>query len=89
MACLSPTSAAKGGELRGQDTSQRESPRHWLEYFRSCYGPVGKAFAALDPQARDQLEADLYALLDKVNVADHGTLVIPSEYLEAVVTIAG
>ena len=33
-----------------------------------------------------KLEADLYALLDMFNVAQDGTLVAPSEYLEVVVT---
>jgi hypothetical protein len=45
-----------------------------------------KAFAAIDPKAREALEADLYALLDKFNVAEDGTLVVPSEYLEVVIT---
>ena len=45
-----------------------------------------KAFAALDPEARKALEKDLLALLDKYNVAEDGTLVLPSEYLEAVIT---
>jgi hypothetical protein len=47
---------------------------------------VVKAFAAIDPPAREALEADLYALLDKFNIAADGTLVIPSEYLEVVIT---
>jgi ubiquinone/menaquinone biosynthesis C-methylase UbiE len=63
-----------------------KSPEHWVEIFRSYYGPVVKAFAAIDPEARAALEADLYALLDKFNVADDDTLVIPSEYLEVVAT---
>jgi ubiquinone/menaquinone biosynthesis C-methylase UbiE len=63
-----------------------KSPEHWVEIFRSYYGPVVKAFAAIDQQARDALEADLHALLDKFNVAEDGTLVIPSEYLEVVIT---
>ena len=62
------------------------SPKHWVEVFRGYYGPVVKAFAALDPEAREALEADIYALLAKCNVADDGTLVIPSEYLEVVIT---
>ena len=45
-----------------------------------------KAFAAIDPQAREALESDLNYLLNKLNVAADGTLVIPSEYLEAVIT---
>ena len=60
--------------------------KHWVEMFRSYYGPVLKAFAAIDPAAREALGADLYALLDEFNVAEDGTLVIPSEYLEVVIT---
>ena len=63
-----------------------KSPKHWVETFRTFYGPVVKAFAAIDPQARTALEADLYALLDTFNIATDGTLVIPSEYLEVVIT---
>ena len=59
---------------------------HWLEIFRGYYGPVLKAFAAIEPEARDTLEADIYALLDAFNVARDGTLVLPSEYLEVVIT---
>ena len=63
-----------------------KSPAHWLEIFRDYYGPVLKAFASLAPEARTALEKDLLALLDKHNVAKDGTLVLPSEYLEAVIT---
>jgi ubiquinone/menaquinone biosynthesis C-methylase UbiE len=62
-----------------------KSPKHWLEIFRTYYGPVLKAFEAIDPQSRKALEADLYALLDEFNIAKDGTLVIPSEYLEVVI----
>src|SRR5262249_42660859 len=58
------------------------SPDHWLDTFRTYYGPVVKAFEAIDPKVRAVLEADLRALMDKFNVADDGTLVVPSEYLE-------
>ncbi len=63
-----------------------KSPAHWLEIFRDYYGPVLKAFASINPEARKALEKDLYALLDQYNVAKDGTLVLPSEYLEAVIT---
>jgi ubiquinone/menaquinone biosynthesis C-methylase UbiE len=63
-----------------------KSPRHWIEIFRGYYGPVVKAFAAIDPERREPLEADLYALIDRFNVAQDGTMVVPSEYLEAVIT---
>jgi len=58
-----------------------KSPRHWVEFFRQYYGPVLKTFAALDPEARVGLEADLYALIDRFNATRDGTLVVPSEYL--------
>lgn len=63
-----------------------KSPKHWVEIFSTYYGPMVKAFAATDPEARKALEADLYALLGEFNVAGDGTLVIPSEYLEVVIT---
>jgi ubiquinone/menaquinone biosynthesis C-methylase UbiE len=66
-----------------------KSPVHWLEIFRDYYGPVLKAFASLNPEARKALEKDLLALLDQHNVAKDGTLVLPSEYLEAVITKKG
>jgi ubiquinone/menaquinone biosynthesis C-methylase UbiE len=63
-----------------------KSPAHWLEIFRDYYGPVLKAFASLNPESRKELEKDLYALLDQNNAAKDGTLVLPSEYLEVVIT---
>jgi SAM-dependent methyltransferase len=62
-----------------------KSPQHWVDLFRTYYGPVLKAFEVIDPQARTALEADLYALVDEFNVANDGTMVVPGEYLEAVV----
>jgi ubiquinone/menaquinone biosynthesis C-methylase UbiE len=61
------------------------SSEHWLEIFRSYYGPVVKAFEALDGPGGAALETDILALLGKFNAAGDGTLVIPSEYLEAVI----
>jgi len=63
-----------------------KSPAHWLEIFRDYYGPVLKAFASLNPESHKALEKDLYALLDQNNAAKDGTLVLPSEYLEVVIT---
>jgi ubiquinone/menaquinone biosynthesis C-methylase UbiE len=65
------------------------SPAHWLEIFRTYYGPVLKAFAAVDPKAQKSLEDDLLALMAEFNIAEDGTLVVPSEYLEAVITKRG
>lgn len=61
------------------------SPRHWLDVFRSWYGPMLKAFAALDAQGQAALEADLLALIGRMNRSDDATMVLPSAYLEVVV----
>jgi ubiquinone/menaquinone biosynthesis C-methylase UbiE len=65
-----------------------KSPEHWIEIFRTYYGPMCKAFAAIDEDARAALENDLRGLINEFNLADDGTVVIPSEYLEAVITKA-
>ena len=62
------------------------SPEHWLEVFRNYYGPVLKAFAALEPAAQPALANDLIALIGRFNRANDGTMVAPSEYLEIVIT---
>jgi ubiquinone/menaquinone biosynthesis C-methylase UbiE len=61
------------------------SPKHWLDVFRTYYGPVLKAFAALPPPAQAALEQDLVELIGRFNRANDGTVVVPSEYLEVVV----
>lgn len=62
------------------------SPDHWLEIFKTFYGPTLKAFAALDANGQAALNRDLLALLEEFNHADDGTIVVHSEYLEAVIT---
>lgn len=61
------------------------SPDHWLDVFKTYYGPVLKAFAALDGGGRAALEQDLRALIGRFNKSSDDTLVVPSEYLEVVV----
>ena len=62
------------------------SPQHWLDTFRTFYGPMLKAFAALDPAGQGALTRDLLALVARFNRAGDGSVVVPSEYLEVVVT---
>ena len=61
------------------------SAQHWLTVFRGYYGPMLKAFAALDEAGQARLEADLLALVAQFNRAEDGTMVVPSEYLEIVI----
>ncbi|MBL8736938.1 MAG: class I SAM-dependent methyltransferase [Planctomycetes bacterium] len=61
------------------------SAEHWLEVFRTWYGPMGRAFAALDESGQQALAADLTDLLQRSHRGGPG-LAVPSEYLEVVVT---
>lgn len=61
------------------------SAQHWVDLFRTYYGPVHKAFAALNVEQAMQLEQDIIALIGRFNRADDGSMVVPSEYLEIVV----
>lgn len=61
------------------------SAMHWVDIFRTWYGPVHKAFAALPESGQAALELDLLDLISEFNVAKDGTMVAPSAYLEVVV----
>ena len=62
------------------------SATHFLEVFRDYYGPTHKAFAALDANGKQALQRDITALLEQLNVGGAASLVVPSEYLEVVIT---
>ena len=62
------------------------SAEHWVEVFRTYYGPVLKAFAALDTEGQAGLNRDLMELLQRFNQGGTDTLAMPSEYLEVVAT---
>lgn len=67
-------------------TFRYRSPKHMVDLFRSVYGPVHKAFAALDATKSQAMERDMLKLVDEFNVAKDGTMVVPSAYLEVVAT---
>jgi hypothetical protein len=62
------------------------SPDHWLEVFKTYYGPLLKAFAALAPAAQSALERDIRALINQFNRSGDNSMVVPGEYLEIVIT---
>lgn len=59
------------------------SADHFLEFFRTYYGPIHKAFLTLEDGGA-ALKNDLRALLDKHNISTSGTLIVPSEYAEVI-----
>ena len=66
-------------------TFRDRSPAAYIEYWRRFYGPTLKTFEAVGEAGRDALEADLLELIARFNRADDGTMVVPNEYLEAVI----
>jgi len=81
-----------GGEARNIHAERRQfvfrykSAEHFLEIFRTYYGPVLKAFAALDAANQDALKRDILELIRTMNRSGDHTMVLPSEYLEIVIT---
>jgi SAM-dependent methyltransferase len=66
-------------------TFRYRSPAHFIEVFRTYYGPMNKAFAALEGERQAAFLGDLMALMESRNRSGDATLVLPSEYLEVVV----
>jgi hypothetical protein len=62
------------------------SAEHFVEVFKTYYGPVLKTFAALPEAGQASLRDDLLALCNTFNRAGDAGLVVPSEYLEIVIT---
>ncbi len=62
------------------------SAEHFVDFFKTYYGPMLKAFGALDAAKQKSLHGDLIALIDSLNTAKDGTMVVPAEYLEVVIT---
>jgi len=61
------------------------SPEHWVEVFRTWYGPVHKAFAGQSADGQRRLEQDLISLINDFNSSGDSTMVVPSEYVEVVI----
>ena len=63
------------------------SAKHWLDTFRTYYGPMLKAFATLSPERQSDLEQDLLDLARRHNRGGDDSLIAPSEYLEVVANV--
>jgi len=60
------------------------SVQHHVDFMREYYGPLNKAFGALDAEGQDALESDLISLAEGYNRSDDGTAVLHADYLEVV-----
>jgi SAM-dependent methyltransferase len=85
------------GELLGDAVSRLDiqrrtyvfrfrSPDDFATFFRDNYGPVHKAFGALDEPGRDRLYDDLTALARAHDQEEGPSVAMPAEYLEVVAT---
>lgn len=63
------------------------SAQHWLDVFRTYYGPTLKAFEALDAAGQEALGREIVALLEAHHQGGPG-LAVPSAYVEAVIVRA-
>jgi hypothetical protein len=80
--------AGEAAEIRGvvrTFTFRYRSPAHWLEVFRTYYGPINRTYAALDAAKQATFTDEVLALMNERNHSGDRTLVLPSEYLETVI----
>ena len=71
--------------LRCEELNLRFFVRHFLDIFRAYYGPMLKAFEALEEVAGKALARDIIDLVGRFNTSIDETVVVPSEYLEVVI----
>ena len=65
-----------------------QSPDHFVDFFRTFYGPVHKAFLALDSDGQAALAQDIKATIARFNTASDGSMRVPSDYAEVTITKA-
>ena len=84
-------------ELFGEDLSSLKAEQHsfvwrypsaeyFVAYMRDYYGPLSKAFEALDEERQQGLQRDLVDLVRRYNRSGDETAVWPGDYLEVVAT---
>ncbi|MEZ5812901.1 MAG: methyltransferase domain-containing protein [Rhizobiaceae bacterium] len=81
-------SAASIEIVRRNFIFRAETPSSFVDLFRDYYGPVHKAFLALDETAREGFHDAIEETIDRFNVATDGSMRVPGEYLEVVITRA-
>lgn len=78
-------------ELRTERRVSRQpfrSPEHYIEFFRTYFGPTQTAYERVGPEGEQALTDDLMAFLKANNTAGDRAMVLEAEYLEVVATRA-
>ncbi|MEX2107379.1 MAG: class I SAM-dependent methyltransferase [Solirubrobacterales bacterium] len=64
------------------------SADHYIEFFRTYFGPTQMAYERVGPEGEEALTDDLRAFLEMANTAGDRALVLEAEYLEVIATKA-
>ncbi len=86
---IEETFGAGAGSISIKDRAfifRYRSPDHFVDFFRAYYGPIHKAFLALDDTGQAALAADLKATIGRFNTTSDGSMRVPGEYAEVIVT---
>lgn len=78
-------------DLRAERKTNRQVFRsidHWLDFFRTYFGPTKVAFERVGPEGEEALEKDLRDFLERSNHGGDRALVLEADYLEIVATRA-
>ncbi|MEM7755552.1 MAG: class I SAM-dependent methyltransferase [Planctomycetota bacterium] len=63
------------------------SPKEFVDFFRTWYGPTLRVFESLGQDGGAALEHDFLELIHDCNAATDGTMKVPSGYLEVVISM--
>lgn len=64
------------------------SADHYIDFFRSYFGPIKSAYEKVGAEGEQALTEDLRTMLEEVNTAGDRALVLEPEYLQVVATRA-
>jgi SAM-dependent methyltransferase len=73
---------------RKQSRQAFRSADHFLDFFRTYFGPTKVAYERVGPEGEEALTADLLAYLEESNTAGDRAIVLKPEYLQAIATRA-
>jgi len=74
-------------ELRTERRVSRQpfrSADHYIEFFRTYFGPTQMAYERVGPEGEAALTADLKAFLEEANTAGDRAMVLEADYLEVI-----
>ena len=78
-------------DLRAERRISRQpfrSPDHYIEFFRTYFGPTQMAYERVGPEGEEALTEDLRDFLQSANTAGDRAMVLEAEYLEVIATRA-